>query len=201
MEGNKAISISATDLLAPSTAGSTLAMLAALPAELTDDQWQMLAEINRAPLPALPAISDDAFAEAMKLLETLPRAKRDDRTGELIFRTYSHALRHMPAKQIWWMVDQAIRQCKFFPTVKELIDIAEKWQRRDDAVEVKREASNRFHRERLRRMRQRKPAPPLTQEMVDAMDEPMRLLGLKTGALIEVGGRIVPSPEATGAQV
>lgn len=170
-------------------------MLKGLPAELTNDQWQMVAEINRAPLPALPKIGDKAFSGVMKLLDTLPRRRDDADSGEVRYRVYEIGLRHLPAAQIWWTVHEAIKRCKWCPTVKEFIDIAEEWQRADDPVLVKREASRRFNQERIRRMRVRSPAPPLTQDMVDAMTEEQQRMGLKCGALIEKDGKVLVNPE------
>lgn len=170
-------------------------MLQALPDRLTPDQCQMLAEINRAPLPELGRISDNAFAEVMKLLDTLKRKAVDEDSAALFYRVYERGIRHMPAKQIWWAVDEAIKTCTFFPTVAEFIKIAERWQRADEAVLVKREAARLLNRERIRRLNVRKPAPPLTQDAVDRMAEDEKRLGLKVGALVERDGKIIPNPE------
>lgn len=195
-EDHKALVVSATDLLAPSNAGSTLAAIAALPETLTDDQWEMVGTVCRAPLPEQARIGDDAFAEALKLIETLPRRRDDAETGELRYRIYERGIRHLPAAQIWWTVDRVIRECRFCPTVSEFLNLAEDWTRKDEAVQAKREASLRFNRERVRRMKARKKATrPLTQEDVDKMDGVLISMGLKAGALIERDGKVVPAED------
>lgn len=170
-------------------------MLQALPDVLTSGQRQMLVEIVREPLPPLPQIGDDAFAEVMKVLSTLKRKRMDDDSAELYYRVYAAGIRHLPAKQIWWAVNKAIQTLTFFPTVAEFIQIAEQWRREDDPVLAQREARRLLNRERLRINSARKAAPPLTQDMVDAMTEEHRRLGITTGALIERDGKIIPNPE------
>jgi hypothetical protein len=176
-------------------------MLQALPDTLTSDQCKVLAEINRAPLPELAKISDKAFAEVMKLLDTLKRKAVDDDSAALFYRVYERGIRHLPAKQIWWTVDKVIETLTFFPTVAEFLKIAERWQRADDAVLVKREASRLLNRERIRLLTAPRFAPPpITQDAVDAMDEKMKSIGIACGALIERDGKVTPNLEPVGAK-
>lgn len=188
--------------LAPSTAASTLAMIQAMPERLTDEQFGQVQAIAKATLPSLPGMSERAFGEALKLLDTLPRRKDDTDTGEVRFRVYRRCLSHIPAPQMWWTVEEAIKRCRFCPSVKELLDISEEWQRDDEAVRAKREAKRRAIREANQRhieSQRRPPAPPITQETVDQMDAALIALGLKCGALIEVNGKVVPAPEDEAA--
>lgn len=196
--------IPATGLLAPSTATSTLAMLKELPEALTDEQFAQVKAIARADLPSLPRIAERAFTEALTLLDaSLPRRKDDAATGELKFRAYRECLSHLRADEMWWTVREAIKRCRFFPTVKELLDIAGEWQRRDDAVEAHRLAKLLAIRESNRRqiVSTRKPTPPPpTEEEIAAMDPALRSLGLKLGHLIERDGKIIANPEPEGTE-
>lgn len=196
--------IPATGLLAPSTATSTLAMLKALPEALTDQQFAQVKAIARADLPSLPRIGERAFTEALTLLDaSLPRRKDDAATGELKFRAYRECLSHLRADEMWWTVREAIKRCRFFPTVKELLDIAAEWRRRDDATEAHRLAKLLASREVNRRLAahaRKAPAPALTQEFIDKMDPEMRSLGLTLGHLIERDGKIIANPEPEGTE-
>ena len=192
--------IQGTDLLEPSTAAHTLAMLKALPTTLSDNDFAQVKAIAKAPVPSLKGVGDDGFGKAMKLLETsLKRRKEDAETdGELKFRAYRKCLAHLSYPQLWWSVEQAMVRLTFFPTIKELLDIAEGWERRDEATEAHRLAkllANRENNRRLVAQSRKAPAPPLTQESVDAMSPELRNLGLKLGYLIEVDGKIVPTPD------
>ncbi len=196
--------IAATGLLEPSTAASTLAMLKALPANLTDEQFNQVKAIAKAPLPSLPRVGDEGFGKAMKLLETSLKRRKDDEDsdGELKFRAYRKCLAHLSHPQLWWAVEQAMIRLTFFPTIKELLDIAEGWERRDEATEAHRLAKLLANREVNRRLvaQSRKPVPPLTQEMIDKMDPEMRSLGLKLGHLIERDGKVIANPEPEGTE-
>ena len=196
--------ITGTGLLEQSTAASTLAMLKALPTSLTDEQFNQVKAIAKAPLPSLPGVGDEGFGKAMKLLETSLKRRKDDAEGdgELKFRAYRKCLGHLSHPQLWWAVEQAMIRLTFFPTIKELLDIAEGWERRDEATDAKRLAKMLLNREVNRRLKEqsRKPVPPMTQEMIDKMDPELRSIGLKLGYLTERDGKIVATPEEQGDQ-
>lgn len=196
--------IQATGLLSPSDAGSTLTMLRNLPASLTDEQFEQVKAIAKAPLPSPPRIGDKAFEQALMMMATsLARRTTDAEIGEVQIRVYRRCLAHLSAPQMWWTVEEALKRLKFFPTVKELLDIAEGWERRDDATEAQRLArllTNREVNRRLKEKSRKAPAPPLTQEFIDKMDPEMRSLGLKLGHLIEVDGKVVAAPETEGTE-
>lgn len=195
--------IQATGLLSPSDAGSTLTMLRNLPPALTDEQFAQVKAIAKAPLPSPARIGDKAFEQALMMMATsLARRNTDPELGEVQIRVYRRCLAHLSAPQMWWTVEEALKRHKFFPTVKELLDIAEGWERRDDATESKRLAKMLVNVEVNRRLREqnRKPVPPLTQEMVDKMEPELRSMGLKLGHLIERDGKIIPNPEPENAQ-
>lgn len=178
-------------------------MLKALPNSLTDEQFEQVKAIAKADVPPLPAIGPKAMTEALTMLDSsLPRRSTDTASGELRLRAYRQCLSHLRAEQMWWTVQQAIKSCRFFPTVKELLDIAEGWERRDEATEAHRLAKLLVNREvnrRLREQSRKPPPPPLTQEAVDAMPQELRSMGLKLGHLIEVDGKVIPAPEQEDA--
>ena len=198
----KVLALRRTDLLTLSTAGSTLEMLKALPDRLDDEQFALVRQIARAPVPELPRIGSEAFAKAMKMLDTLPRRRDDADSGELRYRVYEIGLRDLPAKQIWWTVEEAIRERKFCPSVREFRDLAKGWVRQDEALEVnrlaRRLAASEINARHLDSLPKPPDPPPLTQEQVDAMTPEFINLGLKTGALIkDETGKVVVNPEPT----
>lgn len=155
-------------------------------------------------MPSPAPLTDENFGKAMKLLEVSLRRRKDmaDEDAELMLRTYRRCLSHLSHPQLGWAIGEAIKRLTFYPTVKELLDIAEGWERRDDASEAQRLAKHLVNREVNRRLREqsRKPAPPLTQEFIDKMDPEMRSLGLKLGHLIERDGKVIANPEPEGQQ-
>lgn len=196
--------IQATGLLSPSDAASTLTMLKSLPASLTDEQFEQVKAIARAPLPSPARIGDKAFDQAILMMaSSLARRTTDPEVGEVQIRVYRRCLAHLSAPQMWWTVEEALKRNKFFPTVKELLDIAEGWERRDEATEAHRLAkllTNREVNRRLKEQSRKAPAPPLTQEAIDAMAPELRDLGLKLGHLIKVDGKVIANPEPEGTE-
>lgn len=192
--------IQATGFLAPQSAGQTLAMLKALPASLSDHQFEQVKAIAKAPLPSPPPITDENFGKSMTLLEINLKRRKDlaDDDADLMLRTYRRCLSHLSHPQFEWTVGEAIKRLTFYPTVKELLDIAEGWERRDDATEAHRLAGLLFNREvnrRLREQSRKAPAPPITEESIAAMSPELRSMGLKLGYLAEVDGKVIPTPE------
>ena len=178
-------------------------MLKGLPSSLSDQQFEQVKAIAKSDVPALPAIGPKAMTEALTMLDSsLPRRKTDTASGDLRLRAYRQCLSHLRADQMWWTVQEAIKRCQFFPTVKELLDIAEGWERRDEATEAHRLAKLLVNREVNRRLvaqSRKAPAPPLTEEAIAAMSPELRSMGLKLGHLIEVDGKVIPAPEPEGA--
>lgn len=182
-------------------------MLKSLPPILTDEQFNQVRAIAKAPLPSPKPVSDENFGKAITLLETSLKRRKDEVTSpedaEMRMRVYRKCLSHLSHPQLWWTVEQAIARMTFFPTVKELLDIAEGWERRDDATEAHRYAkllTNREVNRRLKEQSRKAPAPPLTQEAVDAMPDELRSMGLKLGHLIERDGKVIPNPEPEEAK-
>lgn len=180
-------------------------MLKALPAALSDHQFEQVKAIAKAPLPSLKPVSDENFGKAIVLLENSMKRRKDesDADAELKMRAYRKCLAHLSHPQLWWAVEQAMIRLTFFPTIKELLDIAEGWERRDEATEAHRLAKLLVNREVNRRLvahSRKAPAPPLTQEFIDKMDPEMRSLGLKLGHLIERDGKVIANPEPEGTE-
>lgn len=197
--------IQATGLLAPSTAGQTLAMLKSLPTILTDEQFEQVKAIARAPLPSPAPLNDENFGKAMKVLDVSLKRRKDMQDGDadLMLRTYRRCLSHISHPQLGWAIGEAIKRLTFYPTVKELLDIAEGWERRDEATEAHRLAkllANRENNRRLIAQSRKAPAPELTQEFIDAMTPELRSIGLKLGHLIEVDGKVVAAPITEGTE-
>lgn len=183
---------------------STLTMLKGLPSSLTDEQFAQVKSIAKADVPPLPAIGPKAMTEALTMLDSsLPRRTTDTASGELRLRAYRQCLSHLRAEQMWWTVQQAIKICRFFPTVKELLDISAGWERRDEATDSHRLAKLLVNREVNRRLAQQSRkavAAPLTQEFIDAMAPEIRSMGLRLGHLIEVDGKVIANPEPEGSE-
>jgi hypothetical protein len=196
--------IQGTGLLSPSDAASTLTMLKGLPPILNDEQFEQVKAIARAPLPSPARIGDKAFEQAVLMMAaSLARRTTDVEVGEVQIRVYRRCLAHLSAPQMWWTVEEAIKRLKFFPTVKELLDIAEGWERRDDATEAHRLArllANRENNRRLVAQKRKAPAPALTEEAIAAMTPELRSMGLRLGHLIEVDGKVIANPEPEGTE-
>lgn len=161
----------------------------------------VVSEVARCSLPALSVSDERHFAAVMKGLQILPRKADDGLTGELRFRAYYGAMGDLPRDQLDWTMREAIKRHHFFPSVKEMLDIADGWRRADDASLAKRIARAKMRDEMARRERAARPKPlPLTQADIDEMPLEMVRLGIKVGAIVQDEvGRYLPAPEvATG---
>jgi hypothetical protein len=165
--------------------------LATLPDRLDDETLARVENIARSPLPALPACDGRHLAQALRMmLAVLPRRQADDLSGELFVAAYERQLGGFPNEAISYLCDQAIKVCKWFPTVSECLETLADWRRNDDAVHRQRQAEIRAQRERNLRMnaemesRRLPPPPPLSQADVDAMPEKLVKIGLSCGALV-----------------
>lgn len=185
-----------TALIEPQTVGSTLVTIQALPIRLSDEELRLVTSIAKADLPSPLPTDDKHFAACMKALSILPRRKDDEATGELRFRIYRSTLGHLPRIQLDWMVQEAVKRFEWFPSVKQLLDLADRWTRRDEAVEAKRLARSKMIQEHSARDidARRKKSQPLTQADVDVMSPELQSIGLKCGALLKVDGKVVPAP-------
>lgn len=115
---------------------------------LSDSQLAAAEAVAAAPLPDLPQADAHFFGQCMKMLDTLPRRKDDDVSGELRFRAYEIAIGSRPKDAIQFLVTEALRNCKFFPSTSECVEILSRWERADDAVRMRRECTAAARRER-----------------------------------------------------
>src|SRR5690349_1517654 len=102
-----------------STAHSTVALLATLPARLDDQMLAQVDAIANAQLPALAPSSEKHFSQCLKSLAILPRQSSDQAKGELMTRLYHRQLGHLPAAAMSYLVDHALKRCRWFPTIAE----------------------------------------------------------------------------------
>lgn len=166
--------------------------LSTLPERLDDEMLERVTDIARRPLPALSPCDRQRLVQALRMmLAVLPRRQADDVSGELFVAAYERQLGHYCNEAIEHLCDEAMRTCKWFPTIAECLEILSGWRRTDEAVRRKSEAERIASRERRERSwekiraRQEEPTPPITQEAVDAMDDTMRRLGVTCGAIIQ----------------
>ncbi len=136
---------SATELLARSI---TDLDLETLPERLTDEQWAMVKQVRDAPLPCLPPCDDRHLAQALRMmLAVLPRQQSDDLAGELFVEAYRRQLGDQPSAAITYLADQAMRQCRWFPTIAECLEILSGWRRCDADVMRQQKARTRYSEE------------------------------------------------------
>lgn len=157
--------ITATASPAPSTSGS-------LAVRLTDSQLAAAEVVAAAPLPALVQADGQFFAKCLRMLDALPRQKTDTLGGELRVRAYEIAIGHRPKEAIEFLVTEALRNCKFFPSTSECNEILSRWERNDDALRAKRQAETAVRREKEARFDElmgRLAAGEVDQAEIDAM--------------------------------
>lgn len=131
--------------------------LETLPERLDDQQLAMVRRIADAPLPSLPPANERDVGKCLRaMLAVLPRQQSDELSGELFVEVYLRQLGDMPGPKVVYMMDQAIRQCRWFPTVAECLEIASGWRRVDADTMRRAKASERYNRE----MRARDPIRP-----------------------------------------
>lgn len=75
------------------------------------------------------------------MLDTLPRQKTDTLGGELRLKAYEIAIGERPKDAIQFLVTEALRTCRFYPSTSECIEILTRWERNDDTLRQRREAA------------------------------------------------------------
>jgi hypothetical protein len=109
-----------------------------LPARLDDEMLAMVEALARAPLAPLPPCSDPKFVTAMRyLISSLPSKAQDDLGGDMRINAYRRTLGGYPEDAISFLTGEALRTCKWFPTIAECIEIIGRWERNDDALRNK----------------------------------------------------------------
>lgn len=159
------------------SAGSKLDALRNLPARLDDQTLARVEALANSPLRPLPSIEAGALEEWLMLLMTLPHQASGRVDGVLKVEAYSLALRRLPQPQIEFMVEEAIRTCRWLPSPAECLAIADKWRRHDAAVESRHLAKSISRREREARLdgaRAALKAGTMDQAAIDALPERWR---------------------------
>lgn len=111
------------------------------PAVRLDDAQLASAEaIAAAPLPVLAQADAQFLAQCLRMLDTLPRRKDDDVSGQLRVRAYEIAIGATPKEAVEFMVTEALRTCKFFPSTSECVEILSRWSRNDEALRERQRA-------------------------------------------------------------
>jgi hypothetical protein len=123
----------------------------ALAVRLTDSQLAAAEALAAAPLPALVAADTQFFAQCLRLLDTLPRRKDDDVGGQLRVRAYELAIGKRSKVELEFMVTEALRNSKFFPSTSECVEILSRWSRDDEAVKERNRAETAARHERQAR--------------------------------------------------
>lgn len=133
----------------------------------------MVEAVAAGSLPALPVSDEKHIRQCLRLLEAaLPKRASDDLTGKLLVKLYQRKLGTMPTEQVSFLTDTAIAELDWFPTIKQALGIATRWQRDDHATSVLKLArglSFREHNSRLSDARQRLKTKRCEQSWVDAL--------------------------------
>lgn len=186
----------------PLTKSLTLAELEALPATLTEAQWAMVEATAIAPLPELSPCDPQTFAKLLRTMRAaLPMRSLDDDGGKLIAATYARMLGGYCREALAYMVERAIAELKWFPTVAECRDMLADWRRDDEAVAAKYRAQGLIggrdasaiqgfyerHEADLERLRDRQ----VTQEELDGLPDFTRTVAEAKGYVSLVDGRFM----------
>lgn len=76
------------------------------------------------PLPAPETCPDGRFLEMIVTLQsTLPSRNQNDVAQAVLVATYRKLLGHFPERVIRYLEKAAVMRCKWFPTVKECLDM------------------------------------------------------------------------------
>jgi len=164
------------------TASSALSTSAssAPPARLSDAELVAVEAVAAAPLPELASCDGQFLAKCLRMLDTLPRRKDDVVGGEVRVRAYELAIGQRPKAAIEFLVTEALRNCRFFPSTSECVEILKRWERRDAAVQEQRQAAISSRHERQARFEDamtRLAAGEASQDEIDAMPDYWKRVG------------------------
>lgn len=161
--------------------------LTALPSRLDDGMLARVDRIAKSPLPALATADSRHMGQSLRMmLAVLPRRQSDDVAGELFVAAYERALSHLYRLQMDFVRDEAIKRCRWFPTVAECLEIAGEWRRRDEAAMRKIEAQTIASRERSARSQDAwlERGRQLCRAEIDRMTPEIIAIGIRSGALV-----------------
>lgn len=120
--------------------GSEPSSNGSLAVRLTDSQLAAAQAVAAAPLPAMPMADEQFFAQCLLMLDALPRRREDELGGKLRVRAYEIAIGPRPKDAIEFMVTEALRNCRFYPSTSECVEILGRWERADDALHQRQRA-------------------------------------------------------------
>lgn len=133
------------------------------------------------------------------MLATLPRRQADDVSGELFVAAYERQLGHLNKSQVNYLLDKALQNCRWFPTIAECLELIEGWRRNDEHTERRFKAKMLVAKEDDARRDDtyewcEKSMMNMTQSFVDGLPPTLQRVGLKCGALYtDDTGKIRPS--------
>lgn len=123
-----------------------------LPKRLNDTQLAQVEAIASARLPVMAAADDKFIAGCLRALAVMPRRADDDTTGAVRAKMYQRHLTGFAPEALTYMVDEAIRSLKFFPSIAECRAILNTWPNYQVAARQQARAKVRAGRERTERM-------------------------------------------------
>lgn len=127
------------------------------------------------PLPPLTPTDERHVSQCIRILDAnLPRQKTDEDSGTLRMNTYHRKLGHLPRDAVNFIADQALERFDWFPTIKQMLDLAAEWTRSDEPVQARAIASRKARDERQARFEdlvRKLKAGDVDQFAVDALPE------------------------------
>ena len=137
---DKDVSSRTTTMAQPrlSTGDLDLMAMLASQARLDDQTLAELRAIASSPLVDLPPCRTSHLNKVLRtMMAVLPRRNADDLAGELFAAAYEDALWQFPGEAITWLGRQAMRECRWFPTIAECLERLQGWTRDDGAVRMR----------------------------------------------------------------
>jgi hypothetical protein len=163
---------------------------------LSDEQLAGAMAIATMPLPPLATADAQFLDRCLRMLTTLPRRRDDEVTGKLRVRAYELAIGAYPRPALEFLIAEALRTCRFFPSTSECVDILGRWERNDEALRSRRSAELAVRREQQARFDQamrRLSAEACDQAEIDALPERWKRMAETYGFLWrEDDGSYVP---------
>lgn len=165
------------------------------PERLSDIELAEMEEFAHSPLPPLETCGPEYFSQCLRMmLAVLPKRQSDDVSGELFVAAYSGALGSYSKPQMTYLCQEAVKRCKWFPTVAECIEILNEWRRSDGEVLGRERAKRLIRQEHWARQDDERKAEfewsdkgshRMTQSAVDALPDAVKAIGLRRGYLVK----------------
>lgn len=148
--------------------------LANLPERLDDETLANVAKFASSPPPALQTTDENHLNQFMRMMTDMPRQGLDDATAKVKMGNMQRHLGHLPRDCVNWMMGQVHARFTFYPSIKELLDLAGEWKRSDEAVQARAVAKRRVFVERQARitdLRRTLKQERVSQDVIDALPE------------------------------